>query len=276
MTINDVITEYCWDLNIEKERLYKEREHKPRLWMSNLGGCIRKAYFDMDGAEKTHPFEKLLIRKFRAGSDEEDKTAAAFIHKYPGGIARDVPVGNDIWSGKIDILVAQNEDFPLGAIIENKGTSPYGMKKGMIPRLTHCYQVLAYQKFLEPLVGYDVPAYLYYRVWDFWAQFELVNTPPDDTSFACDCIEYVGDINGREHGGGYVFDLDTELERMEHYWGCKPMDTPGYSTFYEASFGCTKSSRRGKRWREISCLYFGHCWPQLEEEASEDRLLEVE
>ncbi|KKL57616.1 hypothetical protein LCGC14_2233580, partial [marine sediment metagenome] len=81
--INDIITEYCWDLNTEKEKLYKEREHKPRLWMSNLGGCIRKAYFDMHRAEKTHPFDKLLIRKFRAGSDEEDKTFNAFNHRWP-------------------------------------------------------------------------------------------------------------------------------------------------------------------------------------------------
>ena len=112
--INDIITEYCWALNEEKERLYKEKEHKRRLWMSNLGGCIRMAHLDMDRAEKTHPFQKDLIRKFRAGSDEEDKTAAAFMHKYPGGVVRDVPVGNEIWSGKIDILVAQNGDFPLG------------------------------------------------------------------------------------------------------------------------------------------------------------------
>ncbi|KKM66713.1 hypothetical protein LCGC14_1478550, partial [marine sediment metagenome] len=189
---------------------------------------------------------------------------------------REVPVDNDIWSGKIDILVAQNEDFPLGAIIENKGTSPYGMKKGMIPGLTHCYQVLAYQKFLKPLVGYNVPAYLYYRVWDFWAQFLVADIPYNDTDFKCDCIEYIGDINGREHNGGWANDLDSELERIEHYWGCEPMDTPGYETPFEASFGCCKSSRKGKRWREISCLYFGRCWAEYAEKAGEDKLLEVE
>ncbi len=273
--INDIITEYCWDLNAEKERLYKEREHKPRLWMSNLGGCIRKAYFDMDGAEKTHPFDKLLIRKFRAGSDEEDKTVAAFLHKWPNGVLREVPVGNEMWSGKIDILVAQNEDFPNGAIMENKGTSPYGMKKGMIPRLTHCYQVLAYQKFLN--AGYEVPAYLYYRCWDFYAQFEITSaTDENDDFFGFGYVEFVGDINGREESGGYTFNLDTELERMENFWGREPMDTPGYDSPFTESFACTKSSRKGKKWKQINCLYFGHCFPELAEKASEDRLLEVE
>lgn len=269
--INDTITEYCWDLSIERERAYKEKEHKRRLWMSNLGGCIRKAYFDTYRVEKTHPFDKFLIRKFRAGSDEEDKTVAAFIHKYPGGVAREVPVGNSIWSGKIDILVAQNEDFPLGAIIENKGTSPYGMKKGMIPRLQHCYQVLAYQKFLKLLVGYDVPAYLYYRVWDFYAQFEIINHDKP-SSFFPSGIEYVGEINGREHSGGYGEELDQELERMEHYWAYEPMDTPGYEPF-ERDFTCTKKTRlKGKR--AISCIYFAHCHPELDRPTS--KLLEAE
>jgi hypothetical protein len=148
------------------------------------------------------------------------------------------------------------------------------MKKGMIPRLTHCYQVLAYQKFLN--VGYEVPAYLYYRCWDFYAQFEITDHKLDDGSFLSPGIEYVGDINGREHAGGYEQELDSELETMEDYWAYdEPLCVPGYRTPFEASFACCKSSKR-KNWKQINCLYFSHCFPEHAEKAGEDRLLEVE
>jgi hypothetical protein len=72
-------------------------------------------------------------------------------------------VGNDVWSGHIDFLIDPCQELPDGAIIEHKATNPVNfVRKGRLPYLFHCMQVLTYERLLRAGLGRqgDIPTLL--------------------------------------------------------------------------------------------------------------------
>ena len=187
--IRDLILEQVERGAAERDQLWLERHvgKEPRLFISSLGGCARKAFFDayqhVEGhpwnVEKTHPFDLYLLEKFKYGNDWEDVTFQELSRQLPGRVVRNIPLGDEIWAGRADFLVGEcfPHLFPSGAVIEHKTTATwnftYSEEKRRLPYQSHCYQVLAYKAFLDQMTGLDIPAYLYYRsANNMWAEFE--------------------------------------------------------------------------------------------------------
>jgi hypothetical protein len=208
MLVHDLLIEEFLSRNKSSQKHYAEthEDAEPRLYVSSLGGCARQGFlsaFDHLSdhpfhVETSYPFDDYTIERMELGNELENLTWKALHNKLDGSIARNVPVGNEIWAGRIDFLIAQTPEFPSGLIVEHKGTSPWNFKPDRLPYLTHCYQVLAYESLLEPVVGYKVPAKLYYRSWDNWAELLIQESSYYPIKEYTPVIECSGYINGSE------------------------------------------------------------------------------
>lgn len=237
-----------------------------RLFTSDLGGCPKKAYFNAADhlvdhpmhRERGYPFDDDLIQKFAVGKELEDLTAVRLQRQLGDDVAREWSIIDGVWAGRIDFLVRRCDQFPNGAIIEHKGTSHWNFKTGDKQRLpydTHLLQTMAYKSYADKVTGWDVEAYIYYRVWDMWAEFEVWETPEG--------IFYDGLINGQRSSKNFSgLSLQVEKYRIEQFWD-NPSEVQGYSDPFEARFGCTKYYRK-KGLRQIACPYFNVCWPEYE------------
>ena len=183
----------------------------------------------------------------------------------PGIIWRDARLGNDIWSGRLDFLVAPCGYFPQGAIVECKATGAHAFAytMGYIPRVKDCLQALAYRLFVYRETGQAVPTFLYYRGWRSWAEFEI-----DDHDERG--IIYEGQIKGHEVSGEFDTDLPSEMARMGNWWGfgndravLEAMDTdpllfiPGYPAPDAENWTCLRKDR-GKWFPR--CRWLATCW----------------
>ena len=67
--IRNAIQQYIAD-QARQERAAWEKEHTdqpPKLFISDLGHCIRKAYLHVKGYEPTHPYDDYVLEVMRAG-----------------------------------------------------------------------------------------------------------------------------------------------------------------------------------------------------------------
>jgi len=268
--IRDLILEQVEAGNAERDRLWLEahRSAEPRLFISSLGGCVRKAFFDayrrVEGhpwcVERTHPFDTYLLEKFKYGNDWEDITYRELLGQLPGRIVRNVSLGDSIWAGRADFLVGKCF-LPEGAVIEHKTTATwsftYSEEKRQLPYKSHCYQVLAYKMFLGQMTGLDIPAYLYYRsANNLWAEFEVYEFGKE--------VIFDGEIAGHLVGGRFLGRLCTEMVKFQTYWNAGKLP-PRYETPTFVDFGCTKKQgRAGNRVAVPACQFFSICWPGVE------------
>lgn len=270
MRIRELIKQSIDRMGRERDERWLEehKDSKPYLFVNGLGGCPRrafyKAYSHIDHefrVEESHPFDAYMREKFKYGNDWEDITFAELSYELPGQILRDVPVGDDIWHGRIDYLIARTEQFPDGGIVEHKTTSTwnftYSEAKRRLPFDSHCIQVLAYQYLFEKMYGIMVPAFLYYRsANNLWAEFEVLKWGPDTL--------WEGEIIGHEVVGMLDMSVDHEMIEMEKYWNNRQYGLPPkYPTPTSKKFGCTKLSKNGKL-AYPTCQFFGACWGDIE------------
>ena len=176
---------------------------EPRLSVSQIGHCPRLAIFEAVRyhpdhplhVEPTHPFDAYVLEIMEAGNVWEHQTGRALAHRYEDAVhwRKDddaLRVKNGLWSGHIDFLIDECDDFPGGAIIEHKATNPVNFRaKDRLPYPFHCMQVLTYRRLLQQKLGMDyiIPTYLYYRSWANWAEIQVWEYE--------DCIEWEGEIN---------------------------------------------------------------------------------
>lgn len=277
MIVRDAVVQHVVDEDHRSTERWElaHAAKEPRLWPSALGGCVRKAYLDMWEHEDGHPFQEkpthpptnYLLELFELGRMYERQTFKALDNMYPGHVACNWPVGNEIWSGSIDYLVAQQAELWIGALVEHKSTNPvfnftYGEDNLRLPRLNHCYQLLAYQHLVRCKLAGEVcatpPAHLYYRGWNKWAEFEVIDT--------ADGILWHGQIGGRDPfdvrdvAGGFPDELglQDEMACFEKWWASDMLPT-GYESPLVEDFACVRKSR-GRAWPR--CKWFGACWPE--------------
>lgn len=241
--VRDAVVKHVVISNREsRERWQKRHKDRPdRLFVSDLGGCVRKSYLRLRGEEVTHPFDPYVLEVMKAGKLWEWETTCAMRRAYGTKLQEQVPVGNKIWSGRIDYLL------PGKTIIEHKATNPVNFKYGSrLPYVHHCLQVLAYRILLG-----GGEATLYYRAWDQWAELDVWQHREG--------IAWDGEFNGK-HKSGLLEGLDIveEMARFEEWWDREGLP-PCYETPFEKNFACTKRQRKLYR---PACSYFGFCWPQ--------------
>lgn len=220
------------------EKLHKDRPD--RLFVSDLGGCVRKAYLRLRGEEVTHPFDSYVLEVMKAGKLWEWETTCAMRRAHGTKLQEQVPVGNEIWSGRADYLLP-------GRVIEHKATNPANFKYGhRLPYPHHCLQVLAYSLLLD-----NTPATLYYRSWDQWAEIQVCQNAYG--------IVWEGEFKGKFKSGVLEgLDIVKEMASFEEWWGQEELP-PRYPTPFEKNFTCTKKQRKLYR---PACQFFGVCWPQ--------------
>lgn len=222
-----------------KQTLAWQKRHADapqKLFVSDVGQCVRKAYLRINGYKETHPFGDYVREVMRAGIVWEKETTRAI--RLLGGFEEQVSVGNDIWSGRIDFL---SDIF----VIEHKATNPVNFRYGKrLPYEHHCLQVLAYDVLLEEA---HIPI-LYYRGWAGWAELDVVQD--------LDGIQWFGRINGREKSGLIETNVRDEMAKFEEWWG-KDELPPKYETPTTEHFACT---RKVKTDRIPNCPYYGVCW----------------
>lgn len=275
-TIHEIVQRHAVEVDAARTAAYIKR-HKTephRLAMSSLGGCIREAYLSAfqhaDGhplqRPPSHPFDADTLELFEGGRMYEEQLYRELCTSIdPGIIWREPPLGNGAWSGRPDFLIAPCGYFPRGAIIDCKGTGSYSFAytQGRIPRLGDCLQVLAYRYFLHQETGHDAPAYLYYRGWRKWGEFEV----DDDHEQG---IIWAGHIGPHFVSGAFDTDLPSEMARMENWWdfannGAALDDLsaaplfflPGYDNPHAVDWGCLRASG-GKWWPR--CRWLAVCW----------------
>jgi hypothetical protein len=227
----------------------------PKLFISALGFCHRKAFFDATRAlpdhpwhaEITHPHNDYLLLKFRDGNVGEEATAQALSWMHGTDLTCQFQVEDPIWSGRPDFLIDPD------TIVEHKVTAHGNfVRKDGLPYIFQCFQVLAYRKLLIPQLGRDLHARLYYRGYPGdWAEFEV---------FDCgDLIVYEGHVNGKARSGQFDASLSEEMEGFEHYWLADELP-PRCDHPLSMQFGCARETKAGIF---PDCLYFSRCWPEL-------------
>jgi hypothetical protein len=269
--IDGLVKRHAVEVDRERTEDYIERHIDVpfHLHMSGMDRCVRQTYFttfmhDLGHPlqrEVTHPFTEYLLRIFEMGRMFEDQFYEELLTSIPEDlIVREPRLGNNVWSGKPDFVIAPFYDHNRGAIIDHKttgqGSFAYTMKR--VPRLSDALQVLAYKFFLKGETGEDMPAYLYYRDRTNHAEFEIWET--DET------VNYFGDINDHVVGGVFPTTLWHEMHRIDRFWdvaqapSVEPRDIPGFKSPFEADFGCLRRNRDD--WWP-ACRWLSHCWPQF-------------
>lgn len=251
----------------DPEWIAAHRDKSPKLFISSLGFCKRKAFFEAVKArpnhpwyvDVTHPHDDYLLLKFRDGNVGEEATAQALAWMYGADLTCQFQVEHDIWSGRPDFLIQPD------TIVEHKVTAASNfVRKGGIPYVFQCFQVLAYRRLLIPQLGRELHARLYYRGYPGnWAEFEV---------FDCDSyIEYEGYVNGKPRSGRFDANLSEEMVSFEAYWLANGLP-PRYDTPLSEQFGCARETKAGVY---PDCPYFSHCWPELPKEGPFDEDLVV-
>jgi hypothetical protein len=277
--IHSIVQKHAVEADAARTAAYIER-HKTephKLAMSGLGGCIREAFLktfehcDDHPLQRppSHPFNPDQLALFEEGRMYEDQLYRELCASIdPGVVLREWRLGNEIWSGRPDFLIAPCGYFPQGAIIDCKATGAHSFAytKGYIPRQGDCLQVLAYRFFIWQETGLVVPTYLYYRGWRSWAEFEIDEREDQGGRW----IAHEGQIKGHDVSGQFDTDLSIEMARMENWWGfgsdvsiLEAMDTdplyfiPGYPAPDAENWGCCRQS--GGKWFP-RCRWLGVCW----------------
>ncbi len=239
-----------------REWLERHQGQPPRLFISALGFCKRKAFWDAVKAHPTHPWyveashppDDYLLLKFRDGNAGEAITGEALQWMHGDDLTCQLRIEHPIWSGRPDFFIEPD------TIVEHKVTAGYNfIRKNGLPYVFQCFQVLAYRKLLALQLGRELTVRLYYRGYPGnWAEFEVFDHD--------DHITYEGHVNGKERWGQFDASLAEEMEAFEWYWLGKELP-PRCETPLSMKFGCARNVK--KRGIYPDCTYFSRCWPDL-------------
>jgi hypothetical protein len=266
--VNQAMTDYIQAMSKKHDQEWTERHEgqPPKLFISALGHCLRKAFFDCTKhipghpwqREETHPFSDYVRRGLHEGNVGEDDTAKALTYQYGDDLICQYQIEHPIWSGRPDFFIKPD------IVVEHKVTAASNfVRKNGLPYDFHCLQVLAYRKFMMEQLDREIYARLYYRALPRnWAEFEIY-----------DCGDYItceGHINGKKRTSTFDISLAEEMESFEHYWLSETLPDR-YEHPLSAKFGCARKNKGGV-WP--NCTFFGVCWPHLPEGPIDEDLLD--
>jgi len=274
MYIREYVLDHVLLLNQKGDLARKKELEKlpPRLSVSGIGHCPRQAIFEAARyhpdhplhVDPTHPFDAYVKEVMECGNLWETQTRKALALGLGDKVhwRKNDPllrVGNDVWSGHLDFVVEPCEEYPGGAIFEHKATNPVNfVRKGRLPYLFHCMQVLTYGRLYREQHGIGreaLPTWLYYRSWSHWAELEVW----DDGRY----IVWEGTLNGRDRSGEFEMEvsLTDRMEMLEAAWLQQELP-PRYETPFAVDFTCARTNKKRGTGRP-SCRYFGVCWPNM-------------
>ena len=261
--IHEIMAERILRKQEESDREWTEshKDRVPRLSISDIGWCRRKAIY---GAYKpyvnhplhvdvTHPFDEYLLTKFEEGSTMEQMTSDGVQEHYKGtstDVSDNEPWRHGHWSGRPDLWIVESG---RAIIVEHKTTEPQNFRYGnRLPYDHHLYQLMGYWILAKrlKLVDLSVDLVLYYRGFGNWAEFDVVPKPGG-------AIHYYGEVNGEYKAGTVDYNVEQEMLALETYFKAEALPEKYDSPFTER-FACTKKNKAGY-WP--NCAYFGVCWP---------------
>lgn len=239
----------------EKRWAIAHRGLPKKLFVSDLGSCPLRAKLRFDGIEPTNPFDDYVLEVMESGNVWGTYLANLF-KDNPMTLA-EVQVGDQIWSGRIDLLIAV--DPPI--VVEFKDVADYNFRaKDRLPYLHHCYQLLAYTHLLKQQWGSteEPEAVLYYHGRASWAEFDVRQKPEG--------IIWYGETDKGYKDGFFENEDYREAMRQISNTVFPPeghvVEIPHYPTPFTERFACTRNTRAGTY---PSCLYCFHCWPGLKD-----------
>ncbi len=94
----------------------------------------------------------------------ENATRQILVARLGNQLLSDVPVGNAIWSGRMDFLITRPDAVPV--IVEHKGTGDAHFDYNFtLPKFEHVCQTWLYSQLYREKYNVTPQIILYYRAW---------------------------------------------------------------------------------------------------------------
>jgi len=215
-----------------------------RISVSSFGRCVRSVMLGVVGTPAPD-FAPHIREVMDLGVSYENSTRAVLNARYGVAIRSDIPIGNDIWSGRMDFLLQLDKQKPT--IIEHKATGDKYFDFNLeLPKWEHVCQAWMYGQLYQEQYRVRPRVVLYYRAWNSYAELELCEG--ELSGFA------EGNVNGSPARRPVA--LETLPKRRAEFEAAYknlpnipevPCNSPC------DAFGCTF---RGQK----SCAFYEQCW----------------
>lgn len=240
--VEEARKQFLLNQNKENKQFREKNKSKPSLWPSSLLSCKRKTAHNLIGTESTLDFSYESLSYMDNGNIAEDATARALEYVY--NAKQNVPLKNDIWSGKADFIINFGEKNPI--IVEHKATGDNNFKKTTtLPKRPHVAQLALYGHLYEELYHVKPKLILYYWAWHSFAEFEL--------NVERTRINAIGVINNNFVTRNLRIDIKREIEDLEKVYRDVQKGLPLPDRLTNKSAGCTYKGNP-------SCQYYYSCW----------------
>jgi hypothetical protein len=224
-----------------KDRPRYSTDRKPKLWGSELGGCLRKAMLRVQGYEPTIEFSLDAKEAMHNGVMFEDDTLQALRDVYGDKAVIDqLALGDNLWSCKADFVLWHGTKNVT--IIEHKavGDKWWNYNNGF-PKPEHCLQIWLYGYLYKKKFNVQPRLVLFYRSWGNYAELELKEEKG--------LIRAVGEMNGDPYQKLIPLWADEIRQEAERLYANNELA----EKLEDREGGCTF---RGKP----SCPMYYHCW----------------
>ena len=234
---------------------------KPRLHPSSVAGCTRAAILTAVHpfpdhplwVEHTNPFGLYTKSVMLSGQVWELEISRMLDAEIGESFTASTRRWNKYWAWELDAqIIAPDEKFPLGLIIELKDTAEYNFKiRSRLPYRHHAVQLSVYQE----LMGNNTPARLYYNGRGHWAEYDIWHS---NGYIYCE-----GQRDGHLSENSFEYDVPARMQELEAWLDSGELP-PTEETPFERSFGCVRGSI--KKGYFPNCQWYQYCWPEMPQE----------
>jgi len=150
--------------------------YKPKLWVSDLGACPRRAMLRVLG-KVGDPLPRRVLEVMELGKAYEQVMADMLRRAWKGRIRPQLPLRTPQWSGKADFLL-ESGGGGAPVFLEHKATGDKWWNYGNnLPKTKDCVQVVMYGKLWREIERTKVSPWLilYYGAWGHWCELSVVD-----------------------------------------------------------------------------------------------------
>jgi len=227
--------------SLETSRKRWPKRGRPKLWVSEVGRCPRRAMLRVKGVEPSVGFPTDVLNVMDLGKSFEDNTGAHLERVYGNKVVREVPLGNEIWSGRADFVFLYSN---LPVVVEHKATGGKWFNyNNNLPKVDHVCQLCMYGYLYHYRHAVIPKLILFYRAWRHYAEFELIVHD--------DGVRALGIIDD-EPASIWLWTQPKRLRlELEDLW--RKDELPPLPNGPSDEVGCTFCGER-------SCGYYDECW----------------